>query len=146
MSTDGVGPNVKLPDLRVAGPPPDIFDLPPPPQFTEPQSSPLSATAQPKGLLTPSVVGVASVLLVAALLFRFPVPICIGFAAAGAICQLARHHNWLYRFLWTVILAAFSAEMTSIFITPFTFPLRFIFFFVLIGLLVAYIGSQLDTM
>jgi hypothetical protein len=139
--------NAEAPGSRIVNrPPPDIFDLPPPePRLTEQPAASSSAARRtsPRGH---GVVGAASALLLASIVFRFPIPLCLGFGAAGVVCQSARPHNWLYRSLWAVILAAFGAQVTSIFVTPFTFPLRFVFFFVLIGLLVGYVGSQLDEM
>jgi hypothetical protein len=77
---------------------------------------------------------------------HFPLFLCALFAGASLIVSTTRQWPWPSRLLGTSVAALFAAQLTGVFITPFTVPLRFGFFFVLIGMVVAYVGSQLDSM
>jgi hypothetical protein len=85
--------------------------------------------------LSPSraVAGAVTAVLLG-LLFRFPVPVLLVLAVAGAAVVFAAT-RWTRgaEFAATIFAAGFLAQMTSIFISPFTWWLRFAFFGTLIG-------------
>jgi hypothetical protein len=78
----------------------------------------------------------------AGILLRFP-----GWMTMGALCAVVigeAFAEWprINRLYWAGLLSALCAQATSIFITPFTWPMRFGFFFAFLGALVSFYGAQ----
>jgi hypothetical protein len=92
------------------------------------------------------LISVGAAVAAAGLIVQFPLHLCLLFAGASVVVVSTSERPWLSRLLGTLVAAWFAAQVTDLFITPFTFGLRFVFFFVMIGLVVAYVGSQLDSM
>jgi hypothetical protein len=136
------------------GPAPDLFDLAPtkgPARYSAPvgsvaapRSQAARSPAQPQSLGFARLAGRAGALGVGGLLFGFPLWLTTAFACAGVIGELFAQWRRIRRFFWTSVLAAFCAQSTSLFISPFTWPLRFGFFFVLIGVVVVFWAQQTD--
>jgi hypothetical protein len=99
------------------------------------QGADLERVQKRRRRLSPSraVAGAVTAVLLG-LLFRFPVPVLLVLAVAGAAVVFAAT-RWTRgaEFAATIFAAGFLAQMTSIFISPFTWWLRFAFFGTLIG-------------
>jgi hypothetical protein len=103
------------------------------------------ASAEPWKLSLGRACARAFALAVPAVLFRFPlwcVLLAVGAAVAGELIA------WrpVRRCYWAVVLSAGLAEITSIFVSPFTWPLRFGFFLVLLGAGVYLYGTQTNDL
>ena len=109
---------------------PGLSELMPFGQGTDPKRVP-----KPRRKLSPAraVAGAVTAVLLG-VLFRFPVPVLLVLSVAGAAVVFAAT-RWTRgaEFAATIFAAGFLAQMTSIFITPFTWWLRFAFFATLIG-------------
>jgi hypothetical protein len=79
-----------------------------------------------------------------AFIFGMQVWVATAFVCAAVLGEVVGLWRPLSRAYWTAILAAFSAQGTDIFITPYTWPLRFGFFFALIGTVVALWAANSD--
>jgi hypothetical protein len=93
--------------------------------------------------VTPKAVAYA---VVAALslgfLFRFPTPVMFVLPFGGMAVVVAAKWRWGRHIAVTLFLSAFLAQATSIFVTPFTWWLRFIFFLTLVGSLLLLVVWQ----
>jgi hypothetical protein len=87
----------------------------------------------------------AVVLGVASLALSFQPWWAAVFVAAGVAGELLPRRRPLRLLYWTAVLAAFCAEATSLFVTPFTWPLRLGFFFVLVGAVAVFWAQQTDA-
>jgi hypothetical protein len=67
------------------------------------------------------------------ILFRFPTTLLFLMPFAGVALAVVTRSASARPFAFTLFTAAFAAQVTSIFITPFTWPLRFGFFVALFG-------------
>jgi hypothetical protein len=77
-----------------------------------------------------------------ALIFRLPLVALVAAPLAGvAVALLAWRWPQSRSVAATLVAAAFLAQVTSIFVSPFTWPLRFGFFAVLLGALVLFLPS-----
>jgi hypothetical protein len=95
------------------------------PKFTQKRRRRLSPSRAVAGAVTAVLLG---------LLFRFPVPVLLVLAVAGAgVVFVSTRWTRGAEFAATIFAAGFLAQMTSIFISPFTWWLRFAFFGTLIG-------------
>jgi hypothetical protein len=88
------------------------------------------------------VLGAAISSVVIALVLRFPPVAVVASALIGAGVTVAWRWRWGVTIAIAPATAAFLAQATSIFVTPFTWPLRFGFFLVLLGSLVSLIAWQ----
>jgi preprotein translocase subunit SecG len=88
--------------------------------------------------------GVAAVAAAVALgaIFRFPVQVLLVLAFAGLGVVIVRRWRWGGLAGSTAFAAGFLAQATSIFVTPFTWWMRFTFFAVMLGALVLLIVWQ----
>jgi hypothetical protein len=136
----------------------DAFDQKPraeaePPLPSRPGLSELLPFGQAPGLehvgpppprISPALAAGAALTAVAlGLVFRFPLPVLLILAVAGAAVVVAAS-SWRRgaHVAATIFAAGFLAQATSIFITPFTWWLRFGFFGTLIGAYVLLIVWQ----
>jgi hypothetical protein len=95
------------------------------PKFAQKRRRKLSPSRAVAGAVTAVLLG---------LLFRFPVPALLVLSVAGAaVVFVSARWTRGAEFAATIFAAGFLAQMTSIFITPFTWWLRFAFFATLIG-------------
>jgi hypothetical protein len=95
------------------------------PKFAQKRRRRLSPSRAVAGAVTAVLLG---------LLFRFPVPVLLVLAVAGAaVVFVSTRWTRGAEFAATIFAAGFFAQMTSIFISPFTWWLRFAFFATLIG-------------
>ena len=133
-------------------PAPDLFDLPSS-RSLAPFTAPPGAFAPARAVSGPQErpgldlgkLGLRAVVLgVAALALSFPVWWTAAFAGAGVAGELLPRRRTFRRLFWTAVLAAFCAQATSLFVTPFTWPLRAGFFFVLVGAVVVLWAQQID--
>ena len=131
----------------------DLFDVPsiPPEAGTIPVESgggglPSGVAGPGKGISFYRMAGRLFVLGGAATLFRFPtfgLPALLSAAVAG---EFVSPWRWISRLYGTTLAAAISAQATSLFVTPFTWPLRFGFFFTLFGVGVLVYAAQMDDL
>jgi hypothetical protein len=108
---------------------PGLSELLPFGQATPPRPLP------PRRALSPAraIAGAITAVLLG-LLFRFPVPVLFVLAVSGAgVVVVATRWPRAAPWVATLFAAGFLAQLTSIFITPYTWWLRFAFFAVLIG-------------
>lgn len=108
------------------------------------QAAPLQHTAPPRHQISPAKATIAALTAVAlGLSFRFPLPVLLVLSVAGA-AVVAAASRWRRgaHIAATIFAAGFLAQATSIFITPFTWWLRFGFFGTLIGAYVLLIVWQ----
>jgi hypothetical protein len=78
----------------------------------------------------------------AGIILRFPVWMLGGFLCAAVLGELVAGWRWVSRLYWAALASAISAQATSLFVSPFNWPLRFGFFFVLLFAIVLFYGSQ----
>jgi hypothetical protein len=153
---NGCRPHDALPADEVRTPAPDLFDMPPREPGVAPTliRSPLIARGAGKvpeehsrgdvQLYRLAVRG--ALLAVAGAVLQFPLWLVPLFACAAVIGELAARWRRVSRLYWSAVLAAVCAQSSSLFVTPFTWPLRFVFFFTLIGAAVAFYGLQTDDL
>lgn len=91
--------------------------------------------------LARAVVGVVTAVALGAV-FRFPVQVLLVLSFVGLGVVIARRWRWGGLVGSTVFAAGFLAQATSIFVTPFTWWMRFTFFAVMLGALVLLIVWQ----
>jgi hypothetical protein len=123
-------------DQRAPAAAPDLFDLAP----ARPQRDADEVSSLPWLRL----ILIGSVSLAIAWLFRFPPWALMGLSAAALLSQTLRHRRLLRRFAWTAVTAAFAAQLTDVFVSPFTWLLRFGFFAILFGVAVIFWGLRTD--
>jgi hypothetical protein len=108
---------------------PGLSELMPFGQATEPKPAPPRAAVSPARAVAAAI---AAVLM--GLLFRFPMPVLMVLALTGAgVVFVATRWPRGAHAAATIFAAGFLAQLTSIFITPFTWWMRFAFFGILIG-------------
>ena len=121
-----------------------------PPRKNLSELVPLGQAAKPRPSeprsrrISPQRAACAALIAVAlGLVFRFPVPVLILLALAGAavVVAAARWRRGAH-VAATVFAAGFLTQATSIFVTPFTWWLRFAFFLALFGAYVVLIVWQ----
>jgi hypothetical protein len=100
-------------------------------------AAPLRRTIRP-----PMVWAAAISSCLVAVLFRFPPVVLIAAPLVGVGVALAWRWRWGVSVAMTVAVSAFLAQATSIFVTPFTWPLRFGFFLVLVATLMLLLAWQ----
>jgi hypothetical protein len=95
------------------------------------------------GTVRPAKIGLAACTgLGLALLFRLPLVVLLAAPLAGiGVAVLAGRWPRSGSVVTTLAASAFLSQVTSIFVTPFTWPLRFGFFAVLIATLVLFLPS-----
>jgi hypothetical protein len=123
----------------------DLFDHTPSPAPPAPPlilSPPVRLVAARK-TVRPAKIGLAAFSGVAlALLFRFPFLALVAATLAGAgVALLSGRSPRSGSVATTLAASAFLAQATSIFVTPFTWPLRFGFFAILLGALLFFLPS-----
>ncbi|HEY5058172.1 MAG TPA: hypothetical protein VII51_04060 [Gaiellaceae bacterium] len=93
--------------------------------------------------LNPAHVVAAVIAAVAlGLVFHFPLAAMLLLPFAGLAAAVASHWRGGTPIALTLFLSGFLAEVTSIFVTPFTWWMRFGFFLTLIGAYVLFITRQ----
>jgi hypothetical protein len=122
--------------MNATGPqtPPDLFDL-----VAEPvqQGSVTPAHRSPPLQLSFTRVGLYVVFSTAVgAVLRFPMPVFLLLPFAGVACAVASKSALIGACARVVFAAGVLAQATSIFVTPFSWWLRFTFFGVLIGAIV----------
>jgi hypothetical protein len=105
-----------------------------------PQAEP-ARPARREVTLARAVVGVVVAVALGAV-FRFPVHVLLVLSVAGFGVVIARRWRWGGLAGSTAFAAGFLAQATSIFVTPFTWWMRFTFFAVMLGALVLLIVWQ----
>jgi hypothetical protein len=75
---------------------------------------------------------------------QFPSWIVMALLCAAVPGEILVPWRRISRLYWTALLAVVSAQATSLFVTPFTWPMRFGFFFTLIGSWVVFYAIQTD--
>jgi uncharacterized membrane protein YczE len=105
-----------------------------------------SALAPPLGTLLSRIAARGLIVGTVSALFRFPLWMTMAMICAVVPAELFAQWRGLSRVYWTVVLAVVAAQATSLFVTPFTWPLRFIFFFVLVGAGVFFYGTQTNDL
>jgi hypothetical protein len=129
---------------------PDLFDPrlgtgaaePPLGSATSPKRRQTSAVAPRLGTLPSRIAARGLILGTVSAVLRFPLWITMAMVCAAVTVELFAQWRRVSRVYWTVLLAVFAAQATSLFVTPFTWPLRFIFFFLLVGAGVFFYGTQ----
>jgi uncharacterized membrane protein len=108
------------------------------------QAAGLEHKEPPRRQISPAKATIAALTAVAfGLIFRFPLPVLLVLAVAGAaVVGAASRWRRGAHVAATVFAAGFLAQATSIFVTPFTWWLRFGFFGTLIGAYVLLIVWQ----
>lgn len=128
---------------EVTRPARDLFDEGPAPSLARPPVAPaLRRAGSPSGL---SLTRIASGLVLAGatgILLRFPGWMTLGSLCAVVIGEAFAEWPRISRVYWASLVAALCAQATSIFVTPFTWPMRFGFFFALLGAVVCFYGAQ----
>lgn len=71
--------------------------------------------------------------LILGIVFRFPLPAMLVLPFAGLAVVAATRWRWGAHAAPTLFLSAFLTQATSIFVTPFTWWMRFLFFLTLAG-------------
>jgi hypothetical protein len=135
-------------------PAPDLFDAlpgtgvvePPPGSAASWKRGQTSAPAPPLGTLLGRIAARGLILGVVGALLRFPFWITMAMVCAVVTASLFAQWRRVSRLYWAVLLAVVAAQATSLFVTPFTWPLRFIFFFVLVGAGVFFYGTQTNDL
>jgi hypothetical protein len=74
--------------------------------------------------------------------FHFPLEAMVLLPFAGLVAAVASHWRGGAPIALTVFVSGFLAQVTSMFVTPFTWPMRFGFFLILIGAYVLFIARQ----
>jgi hypothetical protein len=123
--------------------PPDLFDAPPS-SSTVPEDGDGGTPTAP--LPFGRLIGYAGVVTALGFLFRFPTTLLFLLPFVGVGLSLAMRSPHARPFAYVVFASGFAAQVTSIFITPFTWMMRFGFFFALLGALGAIIRSQLKQL
>lgn len=82
----------------------------------------------------------------AGILLRFPAWMLIGFLCAVVIGEALAEWSRICRLYWAGLVAALCAQATSIFVTPFTWPMRFGFFFAFLAAVVFFYGTQTNDL
>lgn len=88
----------------------------------------------------------AAALSAPAMLLRFPLWIVFAAVGAAVVGELLSGWRAVSRAYWAVVVAAVLAEATSIFVSPFSWPLRFGFFLTLLGTAVCLYGTQTNDL
>ncbi len=134
------------------GPAVDLFDMPrpAPARSTAPavSASPVRVAAPRKdsGVELARLVGRGGLLGAASAMLRFPLWMTVMFISAAVLGELAHAWRPVRRVYWTAVLSGLCTESTAVFITPFTWPLRFVFFFTLIGAVILFYGMQTNDL
>jgi hypothetical protein len=134
-------------------PAPDLFDSPPVNGAVEPRPGSAaswkhqaSALAPPLGTLLSRLAARGLILGTLCALLRFPLWMTMAMICALVTAELLAQWQRVSRVYWTVLLAVVAAQATSLFATPFTWPMRFTFFFVLVGAGVFFYGTQTNDL
>jgi hypothetical protein len=133
---------------------PDLFDSPPGAGAVEPppdsaaswKRQQASAFTPPLGTLLSRVAARGLIVGAVCALLRFPLWMTMAMICAVVTAELLAQWQHICRVYWTVLLAVFASQATSLFVTPFTWPMRFIFFFVLVGAGVFFYGTQTNDL
>jgi hypothetical protein len=135
-------------------PAPDLFDPLPGTGAVEPgpgsaaawKRRRTSALAPPLGTLLWRIAAHGLILGAVGALLRFPLWMTMAMICAVVTAELFAPCRRVSRVYWTVLLAVFASQATSLFVTPFTWPMRFIFFFVLVGAGIFFYGTQTNDL
>jgi hypothetical protein len=97
-------------------------------------ATPRTPAAVARTKVTPTMSAIAMIVAVAlGLVFRFPLPALVLLPFGGLAVVMARRWRWGAHVASTLFLSAFLAQATSIFITPFSWWMRFLFVLALAG-------------
>lgn len=88
------------------------------------------------------VVAAVIAAVVLGFLFHFPLGAMVLLPFAGLVAAVASHWRGGAPIALTVFASGFLAQVTSMFVTPFTRPMRFGFFLILIGAYILFIARQ----
>jgi hypothetical protein len=133
---------------------PDLFDSPPVTCAVEPppgsaaswKRRQTSTLTPPLGTLLWRIAARGLNLGAVCALLRIPLWMTMAMVCAVVTAELFAQWRRVSRVYWTVLLAVVAAQATSLFVTPFTWPMRFIFFFVLVGAGVFFYGTQTNDL
>jgi hypothetical protein len=121
--------------------PADLFDLDPN-QPAEPARSREAGLPSSVPWIQMSLAGALT--LGVGLPFSFPPLTLIGLPLGAAVSQLLRGLRLTRRIVWVSIAAAVAAQVTDVFVSPFSWSMRFGFFAVMLGAGTFYWGLRMD--
>jgi len=131
---------------------PDLFDSlpgagaagPPIGSATSWKLGQTSGLAPPLGTLLWRIAARGLILGTVGALLRSPLWITMAMVCAVVTAELFAQWRRVSRVYWAVLLAVVAAQATSLFVTPFNWPMRFIF--VLVGTGVFFYGIQTNDL